>query len=143
VYAVDDLNALVVLDAASGAPLARMATDGRTNALVNDQTDRLFLVSTDGLVQCLHEIGATEPLYHIRPTSPPTDAPTQPADDESEMPSEPSDDRRAVAPADEVGPFGGEAAEEADDMEEAPDEAPEEEAPFGVEDDENPFGFDE
>jgi hypothetical protein len=44
-----------------------MATNGAADALVNDQTDRIYLVSKDGLVQCLHELGADKPLYHNPP----------------------------------------------------------------------------
>jgi outer membrane protein assembly factor BamB len=74
VYGIDDLNALVVLDAKTGALLDRMPTDGTGRALVNDQTDRLYLVSNGGLLQCLHEIGAKKPLYHnpepVEPSKP-------------------------------------------------------------------------
>lgn len=64
VYGVDDLGALVVLDAATGALLGRLPTATEMNALVNDQTDRVYLVSNDGVVQCFHEIGAEKPTYH-------------------------------------------------------------------------------
>jgi outer membrane protein assembly factor BamB len=64
VYGVDALGALVVLDASSGVQLGHMPTNPSTHALVNDQTDRLYLVSKDGVVQCLREIGAKAPTYH-------------------------------------------------------------------------------
>jgi outer membrane protein assembly factor BamB len=99
VYAFDNLNALVVLDAASGAVLNRMPSDGRSTALVNDQTDRLYLVSSDGKVQCLHEIGLTLPLVHTPP--PPTPAATTPAN-----PTESAPARPVAPPSAEEDPFG-------------------------------------
>ncbi|MCI0334218.1 MAG: PQQ-binding-like beta-propeller repeat protein [Planctomycetes bacterium] len=105
VYGVDDLGALVVLDAATGALLGRMPTDSSTNALVNDQTDRVYLVSEDGVVQCLHELGAKEPMYHrpkVEPQAP--QAPTsegQPVEPNATTRPQPPADVEAEAPADE------------------------------------------
>jgi outer membrane protein assembly factor BamB len=80
VYAIDNLSSLVVLDAASGAMLQRMPTGGTVSALVNDQTDRLYLISDDGKVQCLHEVSATAPLVHNPiPAAPPAQAAPLPA----------------------------------------------------------------
>jgi hypothetical protein len=101
VYAFDHLNTLVVLDAASGATLNRMPSDGLSTALVNDQTDRLYLVSSDGRVQCLHEIGLTQPLVHTPPppTTPPTEA--TPA-----APAETPPAQQLTPPSDNQNPFG-------------------------------------
>ena len=114
VYAIDNLNALVVLDAASGALLNRMPTDGRSKALVNDQTDRFYLVSNDGKVQCLHEIGAVTPIYHNLPaeTAPAQTAPVAPAAAEPAEPAAAPTDNPfgilpAATPAGTDDPFGG------------------------------------
>jgi outer membrane protein assembly factor BamB len=144
VYGVDDLGALVVLDAATGATVDRMPTDVTTRALVNDQTDRLYLVSQDGAVQCLREIGAKEPLYHQPAATEPDQTPAEPGETQTTAPgtteilsAEPG--AEAAPPADDD-PFGGAAdADEAMDAEQQPvDDAGE----FGV-DDEDPFGNDE
>ena len=80
VYGVDELGSLVVLDAATGRVVQRSKpSDGTINALVNDQTDRLYLVSDDGMVQCFHEIGAKEPLYHNPPEPKPETSEQTPA----------------------------------------------------------------
>jgi outer membrane protein assembly factor BamB len=137
VYGVDELGALVVLDVASGALVERMPTEG-TDALVNDHTDRLFLISKDGVVQCLQEIGAREPLYHNPPAKE-----AEPADTSAETTSEPAaaessqpeSDTAPPAAADDD-PFGE--TDEADAAGEA-DEAPADAGEFGVDDD-NPFG---
>jgi outer membrane protein assembly factor BamB len=64
VYATDRYGNLLVLDTATGTPIAEMRTAEGTSTLVNDKTDRLFLVNDHGLVQCLREIGAVEPTLH-------------------------------------------------------------------------------
>jgi outer membrane protein assembly factor BamB len=125
VYGVDDLGALVVLDAANGTLLGHMPTDSSVNALVNDQTDRVYLISKDGIVQCFHEIGSKEPLYHrpkVEPTAPkPEGQPPAPGTTApSETPPQPS------AEAEEAEAPAGEEAPGAEEM----DEAPAEEDPF-------------
>lgn len=136
VYGIDDLGALVVLDGKTGALLDRMPTDGTAAALVNDQTDRLYLISNGGLVQCLHEIGAKTPVYHNSPPAeepkPETDAKPKPATTRET----PATDEPAP-PADEPNPFGvnGEAPAEGAGQPEPP---PGEGGTSGASD-ENPF----
>jgi hypothetical protein len=138
VYGVDDLGALVVLDAATGARLARIYRDTATHALVNDQTDRIYLLSDDGLVQCYHEIGADQPTYH-RPKPAPPAPDGQPADTGAAAPSgaaqpqptsEETGEAEPVAPAEEENVFG-EADEEAEMPAEEEPPAASEEDPFG------------
>ncbi len=131
VYGVDVLGALVALDAQTGALLARAPTHSATHALVNDQTDRVYLISQDGLVQCLHELEAEKPLYHRPATSgeqppgePATTAPSEAEQREETVPAEPDAE-------DELSPFEEDTGEA---------EMPEEESPFGVDAD-NPFDF--
>jgi outer membrane protein assembly factor BamB len=134
VYGVDHMGAFVVLDASTGAMLGRMPSRSSANALVNDQTDRVYLVSPDGVVQCFHEIGAKKPLYHR-----PKPAEETPATTPGRAPPA----ERAVAPPTE-------SAEEEEFTEEAGmfDEEPaEDDAPAeGMEDTEQPIddaGLDE
>src|SRR5205823_210918 len=81
VYGVDDLEAFVVLNAANGSTIARVASDQPIRALVNDQTDRVYLVSDDGMVECLHETALKEPMRH------------------NPKPAEPKENEKAAAPA--------------------------------------------
>jgi outer membrane protein assembly factor BamB len=144
VYGVDDYGALLVLDSKTGSLIGRFPSGGTTNALVNDQTDRLYLVSQEGTVQCLHEIGAKEPKYHVvpEPETPPAEAVEgQPAETaEMDTATEPPAEAVTTPPADDEDPFGGEASEgtetdtapEAEAEREMPaDSAAEEEDPFG------------
>jgi outer membrane protein assembly factor BamB len=131
VYGVDELGQLVALDAATGTRVARLATDLATHALVNDQTDRIYLISQDGEVQCLHELGSPKPLYHKQ-------APTE-ADQPTE---EPSPETAESTASEGTAPAEPGAEPEASPFEEAPadGEKPAADTPFGAED-ENPFDF--
>ncbi len=121
VYGVDDLGGLVVLDGAKGALVGRIAADFPIKSLVNDQTDRVFLVSDDGLIECLHETAAKQPLHHIlKPTS--GEKPATPAETPAAKPApaakKPDQPPAAAKPAPPEKPAGD----------------------FGVKDSDNPFG---
>lgn len=64
VYAVNDLGTLMVLNSATGATQATVKADRPLHALVNDQTDRIYLVASDGVIECLYETGAKQPTYY-------------------------------------------------------------------------------
>ena len=113
VFASDRFGNLLTLDAATGRRQASIAVAEGLTTLVNDQTDRVFLVNDHGLVQCLREVGAVEPTLYRQPPAPP--AAGQAAGEET-PPAPPAEG----------------AAEEA---------APAEESPFNTE--ETPFGVEE
>lgn len=81
IYASDRYGTLVILDAKTGSLVGRMPTGVGMQTLVNDQSDRIFLVNDRGLVQCLREIGAVEPtLYRqTKPAEPPAKERDKPA----------------------------------------------------------------
>jgi outer membrane protein assembly factor BamB len=137
IYASDEYGHVLILDSATGRQVGRLPVAEGLTTLVNDQTDRIFLVNDHGLVQCLHEIGANEPTLYRQPMAPPA-AEETPAEGEKPpaTPAEPAADETAAppddapAPAEEESPFG--------DDEPAADEAPADvEEPM----DENPFEF--
>jgi outer membrane protein assembly factor BamB len=105
VYAVNDLGEFVVLGAARGETLARIRTDRPLHALVNDQTDRVYLVSEDGLVECLHEAKIKEPIYHNPKPAPakeeakPAITPTPPTAKAAEKPAKAPAKVEATEPA--------------------------------------------
>jgi len=134
-YGLNRYGEIIVLDSDSGAIAGRLRTGTGNRALVNDKSDRLYLVSDRGLVQCLHEIGANEPTLHRttqkKDDSEAKDGAEQPGD--GEIDGEMNDGVDAEAPAVEPEtdpsqiPFGAEATEEPAD--EADDEI----------DEDNPF----
>ncbi len=67
IYACDQLNRLAVLDAKSGNRLGTMPLDETALKLVNDQTDRIFLASEAGVIQCLREVDLKSPVVYTPP----------------------------------------------------------------------------
>jgi hypothetical protein len=70
IYAADRVGRMLVLNAQNGARLDAMQISSLPIRLLNTQTDRVYLASETGLVQCLHEIEATEPIVHRRSVTP-------------------------------------------------------------------------
>jgi hypothetical protein len=97
VYGVDRFDTIHILNLADGAPVGRIFSGGMVTALVNDQTDRLFLISEKGLVQCLHEIGANETTHYVeRPTA--ETKPVESATEEYQGDGQPAAQEPAAAP---------------------------------------------
>jgi outer membrane protein assembly factor BamB len=107
VYGVNDFGEFVVLDAATGATLARIRSDRPIQALVNDQTDRVYLVSDDGIVECLHEVGMKVPMYHApkpvppKETAAPAGTPALPPAKAVEKPAKAPAKAKATVPTEE------------------------------------------
>ena len=87
IYAIDVRDSLSVLDADSGACLGAVHAPGVGLWVTNSLTDRIFLGSSTGTVQCLREQMLDVPLLH-RPEPSPDAAPAEP-------------DRPVTAPADQ------------------------------------------
>ena len=77
IFALDRLGRLLILDKKTGGRLASMSADDASLSIANQQTDRIYLCSPQGLLQCLHEIGVDEPIQHIqKPTTEKADGET-------------------------------------------------------------------
>jgi len=63
-YVADKINRILVLDVNSGARLDTLLASSLPIRLTNTQTDRLYLATETGLIQCLHEVELTEPIHH-------------------------------------------------------------------------------
>jgi len=151
VYASDRYGNLLSLDAKTGRPLGGIATIQGMSTLVNDQSNRIFLVNDRGLVQCLHEIGADKPTMYRQPISvtPPQDGAAAPAaGDATDAPESPGDEPPAAAADEEPGmdPLDGDPLDvpEADVLGgELPQgdelEQPMDDEPLPADDDDDPF----
>lgn len=64
VYVADKIGRMLVLGADSGARLDVIPDADLPIKMINSQTDRLYLGTHAGLVQCLHELEQTEPVVH-------------------------------------------------------------------------------
>lgn len=106
-YVADKLNRIAVLRVESGARLDTIAVRGMDIKLLNSQTDRVYLASDRGLLQCLHELELSEPLRH--------NLPPEPVAEEAGAEEEPADTPAAEeAPAGGADPFSAPAAAGAD-----------------------------
>ncbi len=73
VYAADKLGRLRILDGRSGTLLDVLATGVLPIKVCNSQTDRIYLATEGGLVQCLHEVEETKPIVYNQTGKPDAD----------------------------------------------------------------------
>ncbi|QDU53878.1 outer membrane protein assembly factor BamB family protein [Aeoliella mucimassa] len=102
VYGMNRFGQLLVVDSRSGVPLGQLETCLSTMTVSNSTTDRIYLVNSTGLVQCMHEVGSDEPYLHDNSPKPEADA-DEAADASAD--EEPMDEA-ADEPADDANPFG-------------------------------------
>jgi outer membrane protein assembly factor BamB len=69
-YTADGSGRLMVLDRQSGAHLDSMPTELLPIKVLNIQTDRIYLGTATGIVQCLREIDLVRPFVHALPPAP-------------------------------------------------------------------------
>jgi hypothetical protein len=67
VFAADSMNNVLLLSPEDGGLEGEMPLRGFSQHLANERTDRLFLVSPDGLVACIRDKGQEFPIYHKFP----------------------------------------------------------------------------
>jgi len=81
VYTIDEQGRMLVLDKQTGARLDLLNTELLDLRVTNIVTDRIYLGTTSGLLQCLHERELVEPVIHHQPViAPPPKPGEQPAD---------------------------------------------------------------
>jgi hypothetical protein len=109
-YTTDESGRLMILDRASGAHLDLLPTELIPIKVVNIQTDRVFLATTTGLLQCLREVDLVKPHLHaIAPEPGPAGPPAARAPAAAAAPAEAADEMPADAAAAADDPFGAEA----------------------------------
>jgi hypothetical protein len=64
VYVADQAGRIRVLDASSGATVDGLSAAASPIKFRNLWTDRIYLASPTGLIQCLHETAQSKPLRH-------------------------------------------------------------------------------
>jgi hypothetical protein len=64
VYAADNLGRILTLRAETGSRLDTIAAEHLPIKLINSDTDRLYLATRTGLIQCLHEQELSDPILH-------------------------------------------------------------------------------
>jgi outer membrane protein assembly factor BamB len=63
-YCIGDTGRLLIFDAKTGGRLGALSTEVLDLRMVNHQTDRLFIGTRAGIVQCLREVQAEWPVVH-------------------------------------------------------------------------------
>ncbi|MBX3434683.1 MAG: PQQ-binding-like beta-propeller repeat protein [Pirellulales bacterium] len=108
VYAGDAFGNFYVIDAKTGRTVNGLTGVDGVHALVNEQTDRVFLADELGLLQCLHEVGAEAVVMHRVPPTPGAAQPVAPAEETEENPfaadDEPLDEDEPIVEEDEAFP---------------------------------------
>ncbi len=64
VYVIDNVGQMVVLNAQTGTRVDGFDISRLPIRMTNDTNDRIYLATPSGLVQCLHEIDAPQPIHH-------------------------------------------------------------------------------
>lgn len=152
VYTIDTLNRLAVLNRETGARMKTLDLGNTKFQVFNQWTDRVYVVTADGLVQCLHETQQVEPLrhretcqttnerikaalYQANPKAAPAAA-AAPAAPVAATPAAVASTPAEVQDEDDD-PFGSDDEDEADSTDAGSDE--DESDPFGDDDEEDPF----
>lgn len=149
VYGIDSIGRFLVIDGESGAIRSRTGPYDGLSVTLNDQTDRLYVYTAGGLLQCFRERGSKEPYRH----APPADAKTL-SDEAAEAAAEAKDGANAADPAaadPDAGPpaeavedpFAGDLTDDPFAPEAGEGDAPEEPAPAEPGASEDPFGASE
>lgn len=63
-YVLDSVGNLCVIDQDSGAILSKVGIGGIQSVLPNMISDRMYIVSDRGMIQCLREINSRIPFFH-------------------------------------------------------------------------------
>jgi outer membrane protein assembly factor BamB len=107
IYAADLAGRTLVLDAKTGSLLDSLPTEQLNFKVVNSQTDRLYLGTDTGMLQCLREQQQVTPLLHQvlgekkgdKAAKPKTDEPKGEMPAEGEKPAVPAGNDPFAAPA--------------------------------------------
>ena len=107
-YCQGDTGQLIIFDMATGGRLGALSTELLDIRMVNYQTDRIFLGSSTGVIQCLREVGAEWPTIRAGGLE---ERPEKDKDADAEATPDADDEPAPAAPAaDPFGAFGTEPA---------------------------------
>ncbi len=99
VYCTDQFSNLVTLNAQNGHPLGAVPLNATDRIFANNVTDRVYVATQDGVLQCLRELGAELPTLHLGEDA------TAMADEEAAPEEAPEEPKEEGPPAGAVDPF--------------------------------------
>lgn len=70
IYTIDRSQRMLILDAETGGRLDLMPVEPSLKKMRNEQTDRIYLIGSNGLIQCLREIEQPKPVVYTPPELP-------------------------------------------------------------------------
>lgn len=134
-YVIDNLDRLAVIDRSSGRRVATLDVNAPKFQVFNEWNDRVYLVTADGLVQCLREIRQETPVVHRESCQQIHDRLLAELNKTGSKAQSGASAPKANAPAKPAGQPGPGAPGAA-----GPGGAPADDDPFGADDEEDPFG---
>ena len=112
-YTVDSRNNLTVMDVQSGQVLGTMPLNNNKIQYLNEITDRIYLATEDGMIQCLAQIDQEKPIYFRQDPTVKEDADFDPAANEHHAADKKKADEDEEEPGfngdDDGGDFGDDA----------------------------------
>jgi outer membrane protein assembly factor BamB len=69
-YCLDELGRMSILRRSDGGYVDSMPLPGAQLVVLNDVTDRIYIATRHGAVQCLHEAGLVKPISHRKGPAP-------------------------------------------------------------------------
>ena len=125
VYAADKLGRLRILDVRNGATLDTLPTSAMPIKISNGQTDRIYLATEGGMIQCLREVERINPVvYNLsrkpvpddeRPKTLPKPKPKSNEEGAPKAIAKKPAPKKEIAKKDDAGDFGGDAGADAGD----------------------------
>lgn len=134
-YVIDNLDRLAVIDRSSGRRVATLDVNAPKFQVFNEWNDRVYLVTADGLVQCLREIRQETPVVHRESCQQIHDRLLAELNKTGSKAQSGVSAPKANAPAKPAGQPGSGGPSAA-----GPGGAPADDDPFGADDEEDPFG---
>ena len=110
VYTVDYRNNLTVMDVQSGQVLGTMPLNNNKIQYLNEITDRIYLATEDGMIQCLAQIDQEKPIYFRQDPEAKVDVDFDPAADDHN-----ADDKKKPAKDEEEPGFSDDDSDFGDD----------------------------
>ena len=142
-YVIDNLDRLAVIDRSSGRRVATLDVNAPKFQVFNEWNDRVYLVTADGLVQCLREIRQETPVVHRESCQQIHDrllAELNKTGSKAQSGASTPKANAPAKPAGQPGPGGPGAASPGGPGAAGPGGAPADDDPFGADDEEDPFG---
>ncbi|MBR5711020.1 MAG: PQQ-binding-like beta-propeller repeat protein [Thermoguttaceae bacterium] len=122
-YTVDSRNNLTVMDVQSGQVLGTMPLNNNKIQYLNEITDRIYLATEDGMIQCLAQIDQEKPIYFRQDPTVKEDADFDPAANEHHAADKKKADEDEEEPGfngdDDGGDFGDDAGNDFGDDDDA------------------------